>query len=186
LDDVGQNPLNSLANIATSATERGLQFLLAGGHAVIAHGYARNTFDIDIIIPRDQRDAWCDLAKAAGYSLYHEGPTFIQFDSEDRKTLPLDIMLVSEGTFSKLMADSVPAPESAASARIVSLSHLISLKCHAIKHGHQGRVMKDMDDVFHLVEINRLNLTEPAIRDLILKHGTPELYEKLKGRGKGE
>jgi hypothetical protein len=89
-------------------------------------------------------------------------------------------MLVGEETFAKLMAEAVPAPAGAADAKIVSLRHLLALKCHAIKHGHQGRIVKDADDVIRLALVNRLDLDEPGIRDLFLKHGTAELYEKVR------
>ena len=39
--------MNALEAISEQAHAQNLEFLLAGGHAVIAHGYARNTFDIE-------------------------------------------------------------------------------------------------------------------------------------------
>jgi hypothetical protein len=36
--------VNALATIASCAGDHGLLFLIAGGHAVIAHGHPRNTF----------------------------------------------------------------------------------------------------------------------------------------------
>jgi hypothetical protein len=154
--------------------------LLAGGHAVIAHGHPRNTFDIDLIVRRVDQDLWADLARGLGYSFHREGPTFIQFNPPDAQSLPLDLMLVGEETFAKLMADAVPAPASAAGAKVVSLRHLIALKCHAIKHGHRGRIVKDADDVIRLALANKLELDEPGMRDLFLKHGTAEFYEKVR------
>ena len=58
--------------------------------------------------------------------------------------------------------------------------HLLAMKCHAIKHGHSGRVVKDADDVIRLVLSNRLNLSDPEVRELFLKHGTVDLYEKVR------
>jgi hypothetical protein len=172
--------VNALATIAASAADRNLPFLLAGGHAVIAHGHVRNTFDLDLIIPRDDRDNWISLAAAIGYSLYREGPTFLQFNPADSKVLPLDLMLVSQDTFGKMAAEAVPAPVGSGGAKVVSLRHLLALKCHAIKHGHSGRIVKDADDVLGLALANRLDLNDPEIRDLFLKHGTVELYEKAR------
>ena len=109
--------MSALATIASCAREKGLSFLVAGGHAVIAHGHPRNTFDIDLIIRRTDRDSWTDLTRALGYSLHREGPTFLQFDPPNAQALPLDLMLVNDATFAKLAADSVPAPPSASGAR---------------------------------------------------------------------
>ena len=79
--------------------------------------------------------------------------------------------------------DSRPAAmekPSAAGVRVVSLRHLLALKCHAIKHGHPGRIVKDADDVLRLVAANKLDMNEPGMRDLFLKHGTAELYEEAR------
>ena len=171
--------MNPLGTIAVRAAERGLQFVLAGGHAVIAHGHPRNTFDIDLIIRRTDRVLWEDLARSAEYSFYREGPTFVQFNPPSPDILPLDLMMVGDETFGKLMADAVPGPASTAGAKVVSLRHLLALKCHAIKHGHRGRIVKDADDVIRLAQANKLDLDEPGIRDLFLKHGTKELYDKV-------
>jgi hypothetical protein len=172
--------VNFLGAIAIQAAERGLPFVLAGGHAVIVHGYPRNTFDIDLIIRRVDQACWSELVKSMGYSFHREGPTFLQFNPPNAQSLPLDLMLVGDETFAKLMAGAVPAPASTAGAKVVSLPHLLALKCHAIKHGHRGRIVKDADDVIRLVLANKLDLDEPGIRDLFLKHGTTELYEKVR------
>lgn len=154
--------------------------MLAGGHAVIAHGHPRNTFDIDLIIRRVDRAPWEELALSLGYSFHGEGPTFVQFNPPNDNFLPLDLMLVGDDTFAKLLADAVPAPASAGAAKLVSLRHLLALKCHAIKHGHRGRIVKDADDVIHLALANKLDVEEPGMRELFLKHGTAELYEKVR------
>lgn len=63
---------------------------------------------------------------------------------------------------------------------MVFLRHLLALKCYAIKHGHSGRLVKDADDVIRLILANNVNLQDPEIRDLFLKHGTAEFYEKVR------
>ena len=171
--------MSTLQTIAARAREAGLDFLLAGGHAVIAHGHSRATFDLDLIVARSDREAWLSLAKSLKYSLYREGSTFVQFNPSDPASLPLDVMLVNGSTLSKLMAEAVPASSALKGIKVVSLSHLLALKCHAIKHGHKGRIVKDADDVINLVQLNRLDINAPELRELFLKHGTPELYEKV-------
>jgi len=39
--------------------------------------------------------------------------------------------------------------------------------------------LKDTDDLIHLIQLNAVDLQAPAIRDIILKHGTEDLYKKL-------
>jgi len=172
--------VNSLETITRGAVEAHLDFLLAGGHAVIAHGHPRATFDIDLIIRREDRAGWLALTDRLGYVLSHEGTTFLQFSPPGASPLPLDLLFVNPDTFAKLLAEAVPGPPGVTNARVVSLRHLLALKCHAIKHGHAGRLVKDVDDVIQLVEANRLDMRAPETRDLFLKHGTPELYEKVR------
>jgi hypothetical protein len=172
--------VTALQTIAARAVDVHLEFLVAGGHAVIVHGHPRTTFDLDLIVRRGDRDAWSELALSLGYRLFTEGPNFLQFNAPDSPSLPLDLMLVSTETFAKLMVDAVSAPAGVAAAKLVSLRHLLALKCHAVKHGHAGRIVKDADDVIRLVQVNLLNLNAPEMRDLFLKHGTEEFYEKVR------
>ena len=171
--------MNAIASIAARAGEKNLPFLLAGGHAVITHGHARNTFDIDLVVRKSDREGWTALVCELGYAFHSEGPNFLQFNPPNAEMLPLDLMLMNEETFSKLAAEAVPAPASASGARCVSLLHLLALKCHAIKHGQKGRIVKDADDVIQLVQINSLDVRRPDIREMFLKYGTSDLYEKV-------
>ena len=171
--------MNAIAGIAARAAEINLPFLLAGGHAVITHGHTRNTFDLDLVIRQSDREEWASLARERGYMLHSEGPNFLQFDPPNAQMLPLDLMLMNEETFARLASEAVPAPASAGAARSVSLLHLLALKCHAIKHGHKGRIVKDADDVIRLVQINRLDVRRPDVRDIFLKYGTTDFYEKV-------
>ena len=168
-----------LSVLGQNASERGLAFLLIGGHAVIAHGHPRNTFDLDLVVPRSAVEEWRLFVLAHGYTIHREGPTFVQFNPPDSLTLPLDLMVVGEETFRQFEAAAVDAPVSTAGMRMVCLKHLLALKAHAIRHGHSGRVEKDVDDVIDLVRINRVNVTEPEWRELFAKYGPPELHEKL-------
>src|SRR6266700_1144991 len=135
--------MNELAIIASRAASQNLPFLLSGGHAVITHNFPRSTFDLDLIIRRNEREKWLRLAKDIGYEFYREAPTFMQFNAPAAESFPLDLMLVNEETFSKLRTDAVPAPSNIRGVWVVSLMHLLALKCHAIKHGHAGRIAKD-------------------------------------------
>jgi hypothetical protein len=172
--------MNELATIASRAATESLPFVLGGGHAVITHNFPRSTFDLDLIVRRNDRERWLNLVQEIGYQFYREGPTFLQFNAPGADSFPLDLMLVNEDTFSKLRADAVPAPSHIVGVWVVSLMHLLALKCHAVKHGHAGRVAKDAEDVIQLIQNNRLDPDAETIRELFLKHGTEEFYEKIR------
>lgn len=169
----------NLTDLVQRAREAGLEPLLIGGHAVIAHGHPRNTFDLDLLVPRPTVEKWRGLLVELGYSVHAEGPTFLQFNPPDPLSLPLDLMIVSEDTFRKFEAEACAVPAPAPGLRTVSLRHLLALKAHAVRYGHAGRVTKDVDDVIGLVCANHLDVREARWRELLLKYGPPALYEKL-------
>jgi hypothetical protein len=168
--------LDVLQTISVSATNRGLSFLLAGGHAVLAHGHLGNAFGLDLIVRDEDRDPWSGLADELGYRPRHEGPNFLQFDPAPA-SLPLDLMFIHGETFAKLVAQADPFPPLRAEVKVVSLRHLLALKCHAIKHGHAGRVMNDAADVIQLVTANGIDMDISEIIDQFMKDGTAGLKE---------
>jgi hypothetical protein len=172
--------MHQLASIAAAAQGYGIPFLLGGGHAVIAHGFARSTFDLDLIARQNDREKWVQLARGIGYELYQENPNFLQFNAVAEGTFPLDLMFVSDDTFAKMRAAAVPSPSGLAGVHVVSLVHLLALKCHAIRYGHPGRGVKDAEDVIQLIRRNRIDPNAEWIRDIFQKHGTDELYEKVR------
>jgi hypothetical protein len=172
--------MRELDLIADLSESRRLPFLVSGGHAVIVHGYGRTTFDLDLIIRRSDREGWVAMLTELGYRPFHEGPTFYQFAPGAGVVFPLDLMFVNETTFARLAADGVPRRIGAREVRVVSLMHLLALKCHAIRHGHPGRIVKDTEDLIQLIPVNQIDVDAPVFRELVLKHGTAELYEKLR------
>jgi hypothetical protein len=173
--------VNEIAAIAEQAARRNLPVLVAGGLAVEVHGYQRKTFDADLAIRRADREAWLGLMLGMGFTVHREGPVFLQLNPPDESDLPpVDLMFMTDETFAKLAATAVPNPYGPNLPRIVSLQSLIAMKCHAIRHGHPGRIVKDADDLIHLFMANGLDPEAGEWRDLILKFGTEELYEKIR------
>lgn len=172
--------MTALETIAARAEEKGLRFLVIGGHAVMAHGFARSTYDLDLLVRANEQEQWLQLLKEVGATVHSTGKSFIQFQPTTVFPETTDLMLVNDQTFQQLWSDSIVPAEGYGQTRFVSLNHLIALKCHAIKHGHAGRVEKDVDDILELVKINKVDIADEKFRQLILKHGLPKLYDKIK------
>ena len=170
--------MSALGRIAEAAARRGLPFLVVGGYAVMAHGFSRTTLDLDLLIARANRDGWIQLLESLGYKLWQDGRTFCQFTPPPAEQA-VDLMIVADDSFARMAADAGDTGEGNARAKVVSLLHLLALKCHAIKHGHPGRVEKDVDDVLRLIEVNLLDVNSEELRTVVLTHGIPELYDKL-------
>lgn len=169
-----------IQEIAKRAKVAGFPFLVIGGYAVLAHGYVRATDDLDLIVPRGRRAQLSELLCDLGMSVKNDAANFVQFDPRDKTGMDVDLMFVSEDVFSQLERASVEAQVEGVSVRVVSLLHLIALKCHALQHGKSIRRLKDMDDLVQLILINRLDLNEPELRATILKHGNTDTYENLR------
>lgn len=163
--------MSTLEEIAERAGQENLALLLAGGHAVIAHGYHRTTFDIDLAIRRADREKWLSVMAALGFVLFQEGPAFLQFNPLSGGA-PVDLLLINEQTFKKLQSGATANLAGNRVPPVICLRDLVAMKCHAIKHGHGGRIVKDADDVIQLFLINGLNPADTDWRELVLKYGT--------------
>jgi hypothetical protein len=164
--------------IDAETRRQNLQFLVVGGLAVNLHGYSRDTADLDLLICGDQREQWLDLFSRLGFVVYNDGGNFIQLASQEHAAWPVDLMLVQGKTFAPMFAASRQVDLYGTLSRIPSLEHLIALKLHALKNGRADRFLKDFLDVENLIRINRLDMKSENIRQLFVKYGTMELYDK--------
>jgi hypothetical protein len=163
--------------IALCGRETALPFLVIGGLAVIAHGYPRDTVDLDYLVRGSDRDKWREALARYGYTVVHEHAHFAQFASS-LGWIDLDLMFVNESTFETMFAASQPRSLGLADTRFPCLEHLIALKLHVLKQGIPHRMLGDMDDVINLVLANRVDLRLEKWRHLFVKHGNLDLYEK--------
>lgn len=165
--------------ISSEAKKRKLEFLVIGGLAVNFHGYSRDTADLDILIHRDAREQWLSLFSELGYSLHKEEGAFIQLSPPKRGEWPVDLMMVREATFRPMLNYGREVEMYGMRLLIPTLEHLIALKLHALKHTHAGRFLKDFLDVENLIRVNKVDLRSNSVRQLFLKYGNVELYEKV-------
>ena len=94
-------------------------------------------------------------------------------------------MLVQEATFQPMHRAAVEVDLFGALVLVPTLEHLLALKLHALKHSHLGRYLKDYLDAENLIRINHVDMRAENIRQLFLKYGTLELYEKLSATSAG-
>lgn len=145
--------------IKFGAAEPVLRSLVGGGYAVAAHGHTRPTFDVDLMIRRQDAPEWHRRARAAGLSTVGESKAFIQY-SQPQGGDGLDLMLVSDETFEQMWSASEEKELGYGRARVPCLDHLLALKLHALKQGLSHRTSKDAEDVEILVRRNRVDLKD--------------------------
>lgn len=157
--------LTALQTIAQNLHEHDVRYLVAGGTAVVAHGYGRMTFDIDIVLklePHNVLRAFEALAKA-GYrprvpvtaeqfadgSLRQEwisqkGMVVLNMWSDVFRDTPIALFVTEPFDFDKVEREAlVETLEDDVPIRFVSVPFLIAMKRAA------GRE-KDLDDIRHL------------------------------------
>ncbi len=168
-----------LEDLNSACRSRGLRYVLIGGHAIIARGYARTTRDLDLAVPASQRDAWKDVFLLLGYTVYHEELGFIQFTVPDLGHWPIDIMVVDGATFSKLESAAESMPLGAEAAPVASVTHLICMKLHSMKCGPRERIAKDLTDVLELLRLSGLDPRTTEFQAMCEKYADGETHGRI-------
>src|ERR1043166_2828288 len=88
-------------------------------------------------------------------------------------------MLVNDATYDGMAGASLAANVMGAPVRMVLLKHLLALKLHVLKQRKLHRFLDDFIDVTELVKSNRLDLQSAEFRDLFLRYGSTDLYDKV-------
>ena len=168
---------DDFTEIVKALNEAAVPFLVVGGIAVIAHGYGRNTYDVDLVIrltPEFVSRAFAALA-SIGYAprvpitaeqfgdaekrralLHEKEMQVLNFWSDEHRETPVDVFVAEPFDFEAeyeraVMQELIPG----VNARIISLATLLQMKKSA------GRP-KDLAD----------------IDELSLLHGLPSSYDK--------
>ena len=139
--------LNSIASRLKS------HYVVIGGHAINAHGYSRSTGDLDLAISLADAEQWKANIAALGYACFHEQPAFVQYRAERLDAWPIDLMLLDDVTFKKMLADSIEFEFRDCKAQIATIPHLISMKLHASKGRILQRESKDLADIVELLKL---------------------------------
>jgi hypothetical protein len=155
---MGQGQLNqTLARLASDLEQHGIDYMVIGAVALIAHGYPRFTEDIDLVMT------------AEGLEIFHReliGLGYVpQFPGARKKICStvdgVRIEIIISGEFpgdGKSKPVSFPRPDEASSEiegiRIVTLEKLIELKlASGMSAPHR---LRDLADVQELIKIRRL------------------------------
>jgi len=184
--DVQETAVNFFETIDLETRAANLPFLVIGGLAINLYGYSRETADLDLLICSNQRSQWIELFSRLDFTVYHDGGNFIQLSSTEQAAWPVDLMLVQGKTFHPMFAASREVDLYGTHPRVPSLEHLLALKLHALKNTRLNRFLKDFLDVENLLRINKLEIKSEDVRQLFLKYGTVELYEKVSRALAGE
>ena len=171
--------LNAFELVADQFRQAQIPFLLIGGFAVNYYNVSRNTADIDFLIKEEDYARGFEILKKFGYREFHRQSAFAQLKSTKSGFRDVDFIFVDENTFKSLIGAGKEAKIAGQKAIFPSLEHLIALKLHAIKNNPKLRVTKDLPDIIELIRMNRIRVKTSDFRNLCLKFGTQDVYEKI-------
>ncbi|MFZ4681590.1 MAG: nucleotidyl transferase AbiEii/AbiGii toxin family protein [Terrimicrobiaceae bacterium] len=164
-----------------AAAGAGSDFLLIGGHAVNARGYERTTLDIDFLIAGRDLRIWSAMLDQAGYRLITESiKAFAQFEPREGEGFRVDLMLVDDGTFAKLLAGSEWRDYGRRRVRVIGVLHLIALKLHALHSEHRVALGKDYLDILNLIRLNRIDIHSSEFDEVINRYGTESVRDRIR------
>lgn len=153
--------------------------VLIGGFAVNYYKVTRQTADIDFLITRDDFEKISSLLEEKGFKKDNVQEVFARFLGESPHLMDIDFMFVDKETLDKIIKGGREITIAGQKFIVPSLNHLIALKLHAIKYNPKIREYKDLLDIIELIKINRLKVKDSEFKNLCLKYGTEELYNKI-------
>jgi hypothetical protein len=165
-----------------AAGATGLDFLLIGGHAVNAHGFIRTTTDFDFLLANRDLRPWSEVLQGAGYRLVApEQPirAFAQFQSSDPKGFRVDLMLVDDPTFAKLVGGSEWREFGHRRVRVIGALHLIALKLHALHVLERVVAGVDYLDIVQLVRLKQIDIASAEFQEIMNRYAPPAIRERL-------
>ncbi len=166
-----------------AAASAGSEFLLIGGHAVNAHGFIRTTTDFDFLLASRDLRTWSEVLDRAGYQLIApERPiqAFAQFEPREGDGFGIDLMLVDDKTFAKLVSASEFREFAHRRVRVIGVLHLIALKLHALQSAQRIEAGVDYLDIVQLVRLKQINFASGEFQEIINRYASSAIRERLR------
>ncbi len=152
--------------------EQSLQFLLIGGWALQAYGYARQTLDVDCLCAMEDSESFGRSLTEAGFERFDRVGAFHRFRHRLNPFLVIDLMLTEASTFTNLWRPAKEFEIDGKSIKVPTFEHLIALKLHAAKN--EGRSKRDLEDISALLILNPTALSPSVLLDLCHRYGPEE------------
>ena len=152
--------------------------LVIGGHALAAHGVARQTVDVDCLIAVENRQALDAHLRIGGFERRGETENFARYSHPSDLVPDVDVLFVDASTFDKLHVGGIPLQRGSTKLQAPALPHLIALKLHAIRN-NSAREAGDLGDIARLLRANPGALSSRELVALCTQFGPPGIETKL-------
>jgi hypothetical protein len=179
---MGQGGLNNtLAQITSDLKEHGIDYMVIGAVALLAHGYPRFTEDIDLVLTPEGLEVFHRDLIGLGYAPAFPGARKRLRSTRDGVTI--EVMTTGEYPGDgKPKPVSIPEPSTASTEidgiKIVTFEKLIELKlASGMTAPHR---LKDLADVQELIKIRGLQPEFAAQLNPYVRGKFLELYDTIK------
>lgn len=153
--------------------------LVIGGHALAAHGVARQTVDVDCLIAIENREALDAHLQRGGFERVDGTENFARYIHPSDLVPDVDALFVDASTFDKLHAGGIPLQRGQAILQAPALPHLIALKLHAIRN-NPAREAADLGDIARLLHANPGAISPGELTVICTRFGPPGIDAKLR------
>ncbi|MBT3294388.1 MAG: hypothetical protein HN919_10640 [Verrucomicrobia bacterium] len=164
--------------VAEGLAERGVPVLLIGGMALPAFDVVRQTVDMDCLLVDTQEGALNAVLTEAGYEELQRVEGFAQYVSSSVYLTDVDVMLVDEGTFEKIVARSQPLDLGRTIMRVPCAAHMIMLKLHATKNNPK-RATRDVGDIVEILRNRPEQVSDDELRAMCERYGPDGVYNRI-------
>lgn len=158
--------------------KHGVQAVLVGGYALIAHKVQRMTFDIDFMISKEAATKIENDLINAGYSVQNRQEAFIQFKSGNPGLRDIDFLISDLHTIEMLVANGKKVEIAGEPFIVPSPEHLIAMKIHSIA-GNKTRDLKDFPDIVQLMKANAIDPFNEDIKKMFEKNAMTDFYKRV-------
>ena len=179
---MGQGSLNNaLAQLTGDLKEHGIDYMVIGAVALLAHGYPRLTEDIDLVLTPEGLEAF--HRELIGLAYVPAFPGAKKRLRSTRDGITIEVMTTGEYPGDgKPKPVSIPEPSTASTEingiQIVTFEKLIELKlASGMTAPHR---LKDLADVQELIRIRQLQPEFTAQLDPYVRGKFLELYETIR------
>lgn len=170
----------SIFHLACEVFKReGIRAVLIGGFAVNYYKVTRQSADVDFLITEEDFKKILPLFEEQGYKIGYAQEVFARLKSDNFYLMDLDFMFVDRDTLDKIVKAAKVVAIAEQKFIVPSLEHLIALKLHSLKYNPALRENKDLYDIVELIRINKMQVKTKEFKELCLKFGTKELYDKI-------
>jgi len=152
--------------------------LVIGGHALAAHGVARQTVDVDCLIAVENRQALDAHLRGGGFEQRDATENFARYSHPSNLVPDVDVLFVDASTFDKLHVGGIPMQRGSAKLQAPTLPHLIALKLHAIRN-NPAREAGDLGDIAGLLRANPGSISASELAALCMRFGPLGIEAKL-------